>query len=188
MGGGYVHANLARHCFGCRDRGVDEVTTPLLDFRWTVHQLASCAFLIFSYDLEIMRRAICSQSRGDGVTKAGMSTALNLISGAVQCGGQALNNYMELAFVIHVRLFVRLSEMAGGRHLCVKRGDACRAPLVLFHQMVSRAATRSSRNVAYRWKFSVVHDAPPKMRAQQSSWRRMPRGCRHGSWMHSAVV
>jgi hypothetical protein len=42
-----------------------------------------------------------------------MSTALNLISGAVQlvwC--KALSNYMEPAFAIHGQLFVRLSGMA----------------------------------------------------------------------------
>jgi hypothetical protein len=60
-----------------------------------------------------MRRAFCSRSRCDGVAKSDMSTALNLISGAVQLvWGKAPNNYMDLAFVIHGRLFGRLSGMA----------------------------------------------------------------------------
>jgi hypothetical protein len=59
------------------------------------------------------QETVDSGTSGDRLVKAGMSTALNLTSGAVQLvWGKALNNYTEPAFAIHGQLFVRLSGMA----------------------------------------------------------------------------
>jgi NB-ARC domain len=116
---GYVHANLARHFVYCGKGGVEELTTLLLDFRWTERQLAVSGVLQLRYDFELLRRAIAadqdavhSDAADDVADGADLSTSLNLISGAVQLAwGNAHKNPRELAFQMHGRLFMRRSEM-----------------------------------------------------------------------------
>jgi hypothetical protein len=47
-GNGYVHENLSRHCIRYTERGVEEYTRLLLEFWWTVQQLATRGVLSLS--------------------------------------------------------------------------------------------------------------------------------------------
>jgi WD40 repeat protein len=116
---GYLHANLARHFVGCGDGGVAELTTLLLDFRWTARQLAVNGDLRLRRDFALLRWVIAGNQESVNSSACGrdsavdMSTSLGLISSAVQLAWrQAHKNLKELAFQTHGRLFARRSEMA----------------------------------------------------------------------------
>jgi hypothetical protein len=119
-GDGDVHANLARHFLGCGERGVEDLTALLLEFRWTERQLAVNGMLSLRADFDHLGSALPFDPMAvdggascDGVGEADMWTALDVLSAAVQLAGEkGQKNPRELAFQMHGRLFARRSELA----------------------------------------------------------------------------
>jgi WD40 repeat protein len=116
---GYVHANLARHLIGCGVEGEKDLTTVLLDFRWTERQLSVNGLLSLKADFVLLRpslwgnRGVAGSTDGVTVDDAGISRGLRLIYAAVQLAwGNAHMNPRELAFQLHGRLVRRRSDMA----------------------------------------------------------------------------
>jgi hypothetical protein len=111
----YVYANLSLASSKVRNSW----TALMQDFGWTERQLALNDVLCLRSDFALLLRAIADNQDAidgdnscDGVNEAGILTALDLISGAVQLAwGNTDKNPREHAFQMHGRLSARRSEL-----------------------------------------------------------------------------